>query len=92
MTAAKFEKYCKRNKPTKIIPTDDGITFHFKVRVVIQVTNGIDGLIYSKWRKYKKDASKALIADLSEAAPMYFDNLKRKYGQFDAIKLQQLNQ
>lgn len=58
MTPEKFENYCKRNKPTKIVSSGHRIVFHFKVRVVIEVINGIDGLIYTKWRKAKKEKVK----------------------------------
>lgn len=79
MTANDFLKYCKRNKPTKIIPNEYGITFNFKTRVVITATNGIDGIIYTKQRKDKGN-TKALLADLLEITPMFIDNMKRKYG------------
>ena len=79
MTSEQFDKYCKRNKPTKIIAQKYSIVFHFKKRVVIEVTNGIDGLIYTKWMKQKGN-SMALIADLLEVTPGYLDEMKRKYG------------
>lgn len=79
MTVQQFLKYCKRNKPTKILPHEYGIDFHFKTMVVINATSGIDGMIYTKWRKCR-NGSKALFADLQEIAPKVMDDMKRKYS------------
>lgn len=91
MTVEQFYKYCKRNKPTRIIPYDYCIEFHFKTRVVIQASNGIDCIIYTKQRKCKGN-SKALIADLLEIAPKFMDDIKRKHAPMSKEEIQLLDQ
>ncbi len=81
MIANNFQKYCKRNPPIKIVASDYGMEFYFSNGKRIDVRNGIDHLHYIKYCKPKKNAGKALVADLMELAPMYMDDMKRKYGQ-----------
>ncbi len=79
MTTEQFLKYCKRNKPTKIIPTKHDIIFHFKKTVVISATNGIDGIIYTKRRKVIGN-TKALLSSLREITPLMTNKMLEKYG------------
>jgi hypothetical protein len=81
MTPKNFERYCKRNKPTKIVAADYGMEFYFANGKRIDVRNGIDHLHYIKYCKPKPNAGKELIASLLEFTPMFMDDIKRKYGQ-----------
>lgn len=86
MTPEQFQKYCRRNTPKKIIADEQGVAFHFKVRVIINVFNGIDGLIYVKARKARKGEGAALFSDLREMASKFIDGMKRKYLKPITIK------
>lgn len=78
MTAKNFEKYCKRNELIKIVPTDFSISFHFTNNRVINANHGIDGIIYTKLKKSKNNAS--LMTSLLEMTSLYYDQYVKKYG------------
>lgn len=90
MTHEQFEKYCKRNKPTKIVPTSCRVLFHFRKTVVIEASVGFDDeLIYTKHTKAKGN-SKALFTSLQEYAPTFIKSTIQKYSPKNYNKL--LNQ
>lgn len=81
MTAEQFLKYCKRNKPTSITPTEYGIEFRFKTRVIIDCSTDIDGgFHYAKRTKAKRNAGKQIFKDLNLLMPNMLQNMIDKYA------------
>ncbi len=80
MTNEQFIKYCKRNKPTKVIPTEYEIQFYFKKTVRIDACNGIDGFYYIKYTKARGN-TKELLASLIDFTPKFYENMKEKYSK-----------
>lgn len=91
MTPNNFKKYCQRNKLVKIVPTEYCIDLFFKGNKRIVVRSGIDGLIYSIWKKPKDGATKKLITDLNSLMPDMVDNLIKKYGGSGVLLAEELS-